>query len=45
MVSDPEIATRIHLFEMACRMQSTAPDVADFSKEPRHVFERTEQNL
>jgi hypothetical protein len=30
---DPEIATRINSFEMAFRMQSSAPDLMDFSKE------------
>ncbi|MFO1002703.1 MAG: DUF1501 domain-containing protein [Planctomycetaceae bacterium] len=39
VVGDPEIATRIHSFEMAYRMQSTAPDVMDLSKEPRHVLD------
>jgi hypothetical protein len=32
-VGDPEIATRIHSFEMAYRMQSSAPELADVSKE------------
>jgi hypothetical protein len=39
VVGDPEIATRIHSFEMAYRMQSTAPDVMDLSKEPQHVLD------
>jgi hypothetical protein len=39
VVGDPEIATRIHSFEMAYRMQSTAPDVMDLTKEPQHVLE------
>ena len=32
-VGDPEIATRIHAFEMAYRMQSSAPELIDISKE------------
>src|SRR3989441_3896830 len=38
-VGDPEIATRINSFEMAFRMQSSAPDLMDLSKEPEHVLE------
>src|SRR3989440_994908 len=33
VVGDPEIATRINSFEMAYRMQSSAPELADVSKE------------
>ena len=36
---DPEIATRINSFEMAFRMQSSAPELMDLSKEPKHVLE------
>jgi hypothetical protein len=36
---DPEIATRIHSFEMAFRMQSSAPDLMDLSKESKHILE------
>src|SRR5436190_15562545 len=32
-VGDPEIATRINSFEMAYRMQSSAPELTDISKE------------
>lgn len=32
-VGDPEIATRINAFEMAFRMQSSAPELMDLSKE------------
>ena len=32
-VGDPEIATRINSFEMAYRMQSSAPELMDISKE------------
>jgi len=35
---DPEIATRISQYEMAFRMQSSVPELADLSKEPEHVF-------
>jgi hypothetical protein len=38
-VGDPEIATRIASFEMAYRMQASAPDVMDISKEPKHIQE------
>jgi uncharacterized protein (DUF1501 family) len=40
VTGDPEIATRIQSFEMAYRMQSSAPDLMDLSKEPAHVLER-----
>jgi hypothetical protein len=36
---DPEIATRISAFEMAFRMQKSAPEVMDISKEPKHVLD------
>jgi hypothetical protein len=36
---DPEIATRISSFEMAYRMQSSAPEVMDLQREPKHVLE------
>jgi hypothetical protein len=38
-VGDPEIATRIASYEMAYKMQSSVPDLADISKEPKHVHE------
>jgi hypothetical protein len=38
-VGDPEIATRIHSFEMAYRMQRVAPEVMDIAREPRHVLD------
>jgi hypothetical protein len=34
---DPEIATRVAQYEMAFRMQSSVPELADLSKEPEHV--------
>ncbi len=39
-VGDPEIETRIRSFEMAFRMQSSAPELVDISKEPEHVLKR-----
>src|SRR5262249_21890977 len=36
---DPEIATRINSFEMAFRMQTSAPELMDLSKEPKHILE------
>jgi hypothetical protein len=38
-MGDPEIATRIHSFEMAFRMQSSAPELMDISKEPKPILE------
>ena len=38
-VGDPEIATRIAAFEMAYRMQSSAPELMDISKEPAAIHE------
>jgi hypothetical protein len=38
-IGDPEIATRINSFEMAYRMQSSAPELMDISKEPAEVLE------
>lgn len=37
-VGDPEIATRINSFELAFRMQKSAPELMDISKEPAHVL-------
>ena len=39
LVGDPEIATRINAMEMAYRMQTSAPELSDFSKEPAHILE------
>ncbi len=38
-VGDPEIATRINSFEMAYKMQSSAPELMDIAKEPKHVLD------
>jgi hypothetical protein len=37
-MGDPEIATRISSFEMAYRMQTSAPDLMDLSQEPEHIL-------
>ena len=39
VVGDPEIATRINAFEMAYRMQSSAPELMDISKESKETLE------
>ena len=39
VVGDPEIATRINSYEMAYRMQSSAPELMDLSKEPKHILD------
>ncbi len=36
---DPEIHTRIAQYELAFRMQSSVPELSDFSKEPKKVLE------
>jgi hypothetical protein len=36
---DPETAARIDQFEMAFRMQSAVPELADLADEPAHTFE------
>jgi uncharacterized protein (DUF1501 family) len=38
-VGDPEIATRINSYEMAYRMQASAPEVMDIAREPKHILE------
>jgi hypothetical protein len=38
-VGDPEIATRISQYEMAFRMQTSVPELADISREPREVLD------
>ncbi len=39
VTGDPEISTRINSFEMAFRMQSSAPELTDISKEPQSVLD------
>jgi len=36
---DPEISTRISSYEMACRMQTSGPELMDISKEPKHILD------
>jgi hypothetical protein len=36
---DPEIATRIAAYEMAFRMQTSVPELMDFSDEPQHILD------
>ncbi len=36
---DPEIHARIEQYEMAYRMQTSIPEVADVSDEPEHIFD------
>jgi len=36
---DPEIATRIAQYEMAYRMQTSVPELADISKEPKEILD------
>ncbi|HUG92439.1 MAG TPA: DUF1501 domain-containing protein [Planctomycetaceae bacterium] len=38
-VGDPEIATRINSFEMAFRMQASAPELMDLAREPKHILD------
>jgi hypothetical protein len=38
-VGDPEINARIAQYEMAFRMQSSVPELTDFSTEPKHVLD------
>jgi hypothetical protein len=37
-VGDPEIMTRINAYEMAARMQSSAPELMDLTQEPASTF-------
>jgi hypothetical protein len=39
VTGDPEIATRINSFEMAYRMQSSAPELMDLDSEPQHILD------
>jgi hypothetical protein len=38
-VFDPEIETRVAQYELAFRMQTSIPELMDFSQEPKHVLE------
>jgi len=39
-IDNPEIATRIAAYEMAFRMQTSVPELVDFSDEPQHVLDK-----
>jgi hypothetical protein len=39
LMGDPEIATRLNSFELAFRMQTSAPDLMDISNEPQHILD------
>ncbi|MBL8851636.1 MAG: DUF1501 domain-containing protein [Planctomycetaceae bacterium] len=39
LIGDPEISTRIAAFELACRMQTSAPELVDLTREPKHILE------
>ena len=39
VMGDPEISTRINSYEMAYRMQTSAPELMDISKEPQHILD------
>src|SRR2546428_6125884 len=39
VTGDPEISTRVNSFEMAFRMQSSAPELMDVSQEPKQILE------
>jgi hypothetical protein len=36
---DPDIAARIQSYEMAYRLQSSAPELIDLSQEPKHILD------
>lgn len=38
LTGDSEIATRVNSYEMAFRMQSSAPEAMDFADEPEHIL-------
>jgi len=38
LTGDPEIATRINAYEMAFRMQTSAPELMELADEPAHVL-------
>jgi hypothetical protein len=38
-VGDPEIQTRITQYEMAYRMQSSVPELTDYTTEPKHILD------
>ncbi len=38
-IGDPEISARVQSFEMAHRLQSSAPELMDLAREPKHVLD------
>jgi len=38
-LQNPEVASRIAAYELAFRMQSSVPDLADMSHEPKHILD------
>jgi hypothetical protein len=38
-LGDPETLTRIAQYEMAYKMQTSVPELTDFSKEPKHIMD------
>lgn len=38
-LGDPEIAARIQAYEMAFKMQTSAPELMDLSREPKHILD------
>ena len=38
-VGDPEITARVQSYEMAFKMQASAPELMDLSQEPKHILE------
>lgn len=42
---DPEIHTRIQQYELAYRMQTSVPELTDFSDEPQHVLDAYGPNV
>lgn len=38
-IGDPEIQTRISQYEMAFRLQTSVPELVDFSKEPQRILD------
>lgn len=43
--NDPEIETRIAQYELAYRMQTSVPELIDFSDEPQHVLDMYGPNV
>ncbi len=39
LIGDPEINARMAQYEMAFRMQTSVPELTDFSQEPQHVLD------